>query len=521
MSDSSAENRIPTQTFLLPGQSFCVGQPWERADLPLKGLPPAPVKPPPATGNLLEGELVGDPCAGWTIGRCEVVRRLSKGSARRLLALRREGEQVHVVDLRQLDVGDGDGPLVEAWAHEASKLYHPLLASVFDCEVSDEGTFWVTERVAGATLAEVLTACRAQGRAMPLGFVLAAVHDAALALGAVHARTSHGLVSPHAVAVAFDGTVKLLEAGLFPCVARRRSWPEVLEATGPYLAPEQVLHGRPPDPKADVFSLAALLYEGLAGEPLRRAEGFDERVKAVESRRFAPPSTLHVMLGKSLDEVMFRALSTDRAWRYPTGAAFAKELKKAVSSFMWRPDARAEFLGQLFDGRLAQERALTAHLHERRTRTASIEVPRVEVAQPAIAVVEAPVVERPVVLQQPKAPVSKRRTSPVARAWAAPVAALVGLGLGFGVHWALRPTVEEPAPVVARPVVAPEDPEPLVFVDQPMSELPAVLATIGPLVVPPAPAVERTPVRTVKRLRARGGEAPVPPWLQKSSRRRR
>ncbi|MDX2013310.1 MAG: hypothetical protein SFW67_24150 [Myxococcaceae bacterium] len=520
MSDSSAENRIPTQTFLLPGQSFCVGQPWERADLPLKGLPPAPVKPPPATGNLLEGDLVGDPCAGWTIGRCEVVRRLSKGSARRLLALRRDGQQVHVVDLRQLDVGDGDGPLVEAWAHEASKLYHPLLASVFDCEVSDEGTFWVTERVAGATLAEVLSACRAQGRAMPLGFVLAAVHDAALALGAVHARTSHGLVSPHAVAVAFDGSVKLLEAGLFPCVARRRSWPEVLEATGPYLAPEQVLHGRPPDPKADVFSLAALLYEGLSGEPLRRAEGFDERVKAVESRRFAPPSTLHVMLGKSLDEVMFRALSTDRAWRYATGAAFAKELKKAVSSFMWRPDARAEFMAQLFDGRLAQERALTAHLDERRTRTASIELPQV-VAQPVVAAVEEPVaVVRPVT-PQPKAQPSKRRAAPVSRPWAAPVAALVGLALGFCGNWAMRPSPVEPAPLVAQPVFVPEDPEPLVFVDQPTSELPAVLATIGPLVVPPTPVVERMAVRGVKKLRARGGDAPVPPWLQKSSRRRR
>lgn len=521
MNDSSSENRVPTQTFLMPGQASFVVHPKERADLPLRGLPPAPPKRPPATGNLLEGDLVGDPCAGWSIGRCEVVRRLSKGSARRLLALRREGHQVHVVDLRQLDVGDGDGPLVEAWANEASKLYHPHLASVFDCEVSDEGTFWVTERVAGATLAEVLAACRAQSRAMPLGFVLAAVHDAALALGAVHERTAHGLMSPQAVAVAFDGTVKLLEAGLFPCLARRRSWPEVLEATGPYLAPEQLLNGRPPDPKADVFSLAALLHEGLSGEPLRRAERFDERVKVVEARRFAPPSTLHVMLGKSLDEVMFRALSTDRAWRYATGAAFAKELKKAASPFMWRPEARAEFLAQLFEGRLAQERALTAHLNERRTRTASIEVPQVVEVVGAAPSSAAPVAVVPRVAPALPSPRRGARARPARRssAWATSLAAVLGLVVGAAVSGAVAVTPEPPP--APRPVFASAEPEPLVFVDEPTSEWPVVMASIGerPLLAPAATTVRSTRVKVKSRLRA--SEAPVPPWLQKATRRHR
>ena len=41
---TSTEIRIPTQTFLLPGQQFCIGLPWERADLPTKGLPALPPK---------------------------------------------------------------------------------------------------------------------------------------------------------------------------------------------------------------------------------------------------------------------------------------------------------------------------------------------------------------------------------------------------------------------------------------------------------------------------------------------
>jgi hypothetical protein len=515
---SPTEDRTPTDTFLLPGQSFCVGQPWERAELPVHGLPPVPPKPPPATGNLLDDGLVGDPCAGWQVGRCEVVRRLSAGSARRLLALRREGQQVNVVDLRQLDVGDGDGPLVEAWANEASRRYHPNLAAVFDCEVTEEGTFWVTERVAGATLSEVLAACRTQGRTVPLGLSLAVIHEAAVALGALHERTSHGLVSAHSVALGFDGSVKVLDAGLFPCLARKRSWNEVLEATGPYLAPEQVLHGRPPDPKADVFSLAALLHELLSGEPLRRVNPFDDRGKSAETRHFAPPSTMHMMLGKALDEVMFRALSTDRAWRYPTATAFAKELKKAVSSFMWRQDARGEFMSQRFEGRLAQEKALTAHLAERRTRTASVEIPEVVEEVVSRPVEPAPRrVEVPVAVAAAR-PSKKKKKTKVTPRWSTAVAGLVGLMLGVGgsTFGASAPVEPTPAPP---PSFVPFEPEPLVFVDQPTSELPAVMASIGALQLAHVPVPKVT--RSAGKLRSRArNEAPVPAWLRKGNRRR-
>jgi hypothetical protein len=154
-------------------------------------------------------------------------------------------------------------------------------------------------------------------------------------------------------------------------------------------------------------------------------------VKAVESRHFAPPSTMHLMLGKALDEVMFRALSTDRAWRYPRAADFAKELKKAVSSFMWRQDARAEFMSQRFEGRLAQEKALTAHLEERRTRTASVELPEVVEASAPGPIEPAPKrVEVPVTVAAPRA--SKRKKLKVTPRWPTPVAGLVGLVLGLG-----------------------------------------------------------------------------------------
>jgi hypothetical protein len=83
---ASLERRSPTQTFLLPGQAFCVGLPWKRENLPKHGLTPAKAKPAGGTTLNQEDALESDRCAGWDLGRCEVIRRLSPGSARRLLA---------------------------------------------------------------------------------------------------------------------------------------------------------------------------------------------------------------------------------------------------------------------------------------------------------------------------------------------------------------------------------------------------------------------------------------------------
>lgn len=512
---SSTENPIPTNAFLLPGQAFTIGLPRERATLPKHGLPPA--APKAAKGSVLdqEDELDGDPCTGWEIGRCEVIRRLTPGSARRLLALRHAalGEDAQVVDVRLLDVAEADAPTIEAWASEASRLLHPNLARIFDVERTDEGLFWVSERVSGATLFELSDACRQRGSGLPVGFVLAAIHDAALALGEVHSRTAHGLISDQAVAIGFDGITRLLDAGLFNVLAKRRSWAEVIEVTGPYLAPEQVLGGRLPDPKADVYSLGLLLFELLSGQTLRRGR-FDDRVKQLERGALAPISSINRMVDKSLDAVLARAVSTDRAVRFTNGTEFAQALKKAASSFMWKQDARARFVAEAFETRRRRELALTAHLAPKKRRTAPV-MPAIVVApMPQVPVAE-PRREPPFPLPRPVAVESKKKRSRKKvepSRW--PIAAAFGLFVGalFSQHqWTPAPARQLTSTTRAVKVEAP-----LAIVDGEMTHEAVTLASIGPLVV--APAAEKKVRPKVKRV-AKGADAPIPPWLMGKRRR--
>ncbi len=528
---SSTENPIPTQTFLLPGQGFCIGLPWERAELPKHGLPALAPKPI-VVGNVLDqkAELEGDPCAGWEIGRCEVIRRLTPGSARRLLALRHDlVEGNDVVDLRQLDVDDGEGPTIEAYAADAMRLRHPNLAHVHDCEVSDEGIFWVSERVSGATLAEIAAACRVQGKAVPIGLALPAVHEAALALHEVHQRTTHGLMSNQAIAVNFAGVTKLLDVGLFQVLARKRSWAEVLEITGPYLAPEQVFAGRLPDPKADLYSLGIVLYECLTGESVRRTAKFEDRVKMMERGDLPPPSSRNVMLGKGVDEVMMRVLSSDRAKRYGSALEFANELKRVSSSFMWRNELRATFVGELFETRRRREQALTAHLAPRRRRTATAEQVVVSAPLKPIAKLEPldpmPVRAMPIAVQAPAAspPRKKSKVKKSALELADLSGSAAGLAVGFVVAMVSWGQLVIDASGKVMPLSRAEPVHEVVGQPLPLelamtfevARAPEAIASIGELVQVAPIVVKKAAPKIVRRSK---NEAPIPPWLRRRGR---
>ena len=516
---------MPTETFLLPGQQqFCV-KPWEIANLPRgSSAARAPVAP---KGNTLDDDavLAGDPCAGWEIGPCEIIRRLSPGSVKVLLALREDArEGSTLVVMRRLELPEGLAQELQTHSEWAWRFRHPNLSRVFKCEASDEGIFWVSERTSGATLAELAEACRKLGKGLPIGLALAAVHEAAVALGELHVPSgfSHGLLSDQSVAVSFDGTTRLQDVGMFKCVARQNLWSEVLETIGPYLAPEQILGGHMPDAKCDVFSLGAVLYECLSGQRLARTASFDERVKKQVNPTFVPPSSFNVSLGKELDQVVARAMSADRAHRYPDSIAFAQALKAAASSFMWRPELRADFVGKLFPTRKVREQALLEKCAPKRSLTSpELQMPvfappplpplrlaPVRISVPVRAKVPAPAPRKPVA---PPSQVRALLLTLVASAlawvaWSGAVPADLALLGAPPPAVAVQPQV--PVAEVA-PIVPPASaPEPLVCVSEAPAETAPAPETVEPLVAPPV----KKAVRTVKRKRS-SEEIPDAPWL--------
>ncbi len=531
---TSTELKIPTQTFLLPGQQFCIGLPWERADLPAKGVPALPKKLAPARLTLRDEKEKADPCEGWELGACRVVRRLSDDSARTLLAVRSDdtdGNQLVV--MRKLELPEVLARDVKNHAEWAQRYSHQNLARVFDCEIGDEGVFWVTQLTAGATLAEIAALMRKQGQGVPLGLTLSVVLETARALAELHsAGAAHGLIRDQSIAVTLEGTAQLLDTGLFRCLGQGPSWLEVREVMGPYFAPEQLLEGRLPDAKTDVYSLGVVLYEGITGEHSRRGKTFEQQLKLVKSGNLVPPSRLNVALGSAFDEVIQRALAPERSKRFANAREFATALSEAASAFMWRPALRAQFIGKHFDERRRQDEALKEML-------AALPTPIEPEPESMQVPVAAPVVESPAVIVRPlprpspapstsKKSKRSKKAKPQSRTLApllGVLAALLGY-VGATFEW------KSPPPPPRRPVVAVVKVEPAVLeVPSPEETVVERLTLDGSLMSstelasvadppPPEQLVVAKPVKKVKRsVRRSRDEAPIPPWLVKRTRR--
>ncbi len=100
--------------------------------------------------------------------------------------------------------------------------------------------------------------------------------------------------------------------------------------TPAYMSPEQASGSRELDARTDVYSLGCVLYEMLAGEPPFTGPN----VQAVLAKRLATdPTPLGVLrpdLPPRLSAALAKAMHRTPAERYPSAAAFARDLERAM-----------------------------------------------------------------------------------------------------------------------------------------------------------------------------------------------
>ena len=225
----------------------------------------------------------------------------------------------------------GDPTIAERFDREGrslAALSHPNVVAVFDVEPGDLAAglepFFVMELCAGGSLADRMAA--AGGRIAPDELV-PIVADVSEGLAAVHqAGLLHRDVKPHNVLIA-DGRAKLGDLGLARPEEEvaRTSLTAAGTALGTlaYLAPER-LAGVPANAAADVWSLGALVFQGLTGRLPRPATTVAELVE----RRFDMPPLVSAMapdLERAFDESVAAALDPEPSSR-PSPLAFSSGL---------------------------------------------------------------------------------------------------------------------------------------------------------------------------------------------------
>lgn len=163
------------------------------------------------------------------------------------------------------------GGRFEREARAAARLAHPGIVTLYEAGADDDGAYLVSELVRGATLAALLDAGRLSDRdVVEIGMALCDALDHAHTQGVVHrdVKPSNVLVPDRPASP--GQLAKLTDFG----VARFVGGDSLTQTgdvigTAAYMAPEQA-EGRQAGAAADLYSLALVLYEGLAGvNPVR------------------------------------------------------------------------------------------------------------------------------------------------------------------------------------------------------------------------------------------------------------
>ncbi|HUB06662.1 MAG TPA: serine/threonine-protein kinase [Myxococcales bacterium] len=184
----------------------------------------------------------------------------------------------------------------EKEATALASLAHPNVVAIFDRGSAGGIYYLVMEFVAGPSLRERMVA----GGLPPEG-ALEVIAQVLAAMEYAHGRgIVHRDLKPENILLAEGQLAKVADFGLAAILGRESSLqvtrPSVAMGTLSYMAPEQRRDAHAVDGRADLYSVAVILYELLTGElplgrfqlPSRRAPKVDRRVDAVLEKALDP-----------------------------------------------------------------------------------------------------------------------------------------------------------------------------------------------------------------------------------------
>ena len=212
-----------------------------------------------------------------------------------------------------------------------AQLQHPHVLPVLSAGAKEDLLYYVTPFIAGESLRHRL------GRegALPLTIALRIVREVADALAYAHRNgVLHRDIKPENVLLEDDHAI-LADFGI--ARAMSSSGGEGLTGTGMsigtagYMAPEQVTGDKNIDARADIYALAVVAYEMIAGHP--PFTGKSAQAVAVAHLTTAPVPLAEVRPGVSaaVSDAIGRALAKDPEDRFQSAAEFRDALESAGS----------------------------------------------------------------------------------------------------------------------------------------------------------------------------------------------
>ena len=250
--------------------------------------------------------------------------------------------------LKLIKPGAGANPLAlarfEREVRSAARLSHPNSIEIYDYGHSEDGTFYyVMEYLPGMSLHDLV----ALAGPLPPGRAIYLLRQACAGLAEAHALgLVHRDLKPANIFVARRGgesdVAKVLDFGLVKLTqdpsADALTAELTVSGTPMFMAPEQATARKDLDVRADVYSLGAVAYFALTGQPPFSGETAFAVMMAHARDAVVPPSELRPEVPADLEAVVLKSLAKPPEDRYPDARALGRALAACQASRDWDAD---------------------------------------------------------------------------------------------------------------------------------------------------------------------------------------
>ena len=261
-------------------------------------------------------------------GRYDIERQLGEGGMATVYLARdvRHERKVAIKVLKQeLAVRLGSERFLQEIKVTAN-LQHPNILPLYDSGAADGFLYYVMPYIEGASLRGKIE----QDRQLTVEETIGIARAVASALDYAHERgIIHRDIKPENVLLQ-RGQVLVADFGIALAVSAaggtRLTETGLSIGTPQYMSPEQAAGDRALDARSDIYSLGAITYEMLTGDPPHNASSIRGVIAKILSEKPSPISQSRDLVPANVDAAVQRALAKSPADRFSRAAQFSDAL---------------------------------------------------------------------------------------------------------------------------------------------------------------------------------------------------
>ncbi|MBX7245463.1 MAG: serine/threonine protein kinase [Candidatus Sumerlaeaceae bacterium] len=337
-----------TETQAVPVNLAAAGQPVPPVNPTPTGAPLTPSSPwaqsPPKSGGSsgtsgkdeTGGRTMAAALLGRRLGKYQIASQIGKGAVGAVFLAHHTVLNIPVA-IKVLDprMALNHPEVLQRFMHEAqmaSRITHPNVIRVLDCDEIDGFYLFVMEYIDGITVGELisLNGTIAEGRALSIAQSVAEGLEAALEIGIIHRD-----IKPANILLTKTRQVKLADLGLAKRLDEDATnvsdtKPHTSLGTPLYFSPEQAMDASTVDHRTDIYSLGATLYHMLTGQTPFHGKNVREIVKKHHMDPVKPPMELVPAISKNTSDLVVQMLGKQPGDRPANYADLIKAIQACV-----------------------------------------------------------------------------------------------------------------------------------------------------------------------------------------------